>query len=125
MTGDWLARMHTNTTLTLTTKRGLTVEKSDFHENMRYTITYRDESGKLRPAGIYVMKTHADGMVVRLTQKEGILRKIKYEDVVKIVQSQKVDDQDIYYIPAALLSEKHWQGKSEIQHYSSMPHAGK
>jgi len=100
------------------------VEKTEFHENMRYTLTVKDEN-KLRPLNVYIMKLHNDGMIVRLTEKEGILKKILYENVFKIVKSQEVPKQDRFFVPEAVLSEKNWKDRNEIQHYSSAPHMGK
>ncbi len=100
------------------------MEKKDFQENVRYTVTVRD-NGKLRPANIYVMRCYNDAMIVRLTEREGILRKIGYADVEKIVKSTPVPVQDRYYVPEAVLQEGSWKERNEIQHYSSSPHAGK
>lgn len=101
------------------------MNKSDFSENVRYTITYKDAEGKLRPLGIYVMRLLEEAMIVRMTQKEGVLRKLAYTDVVKIVKSQAVAKKDRYYVPDALLSEQHWADRTEIPHYSSAPNMGK
>lgn len=101
------------------------MEKNDFHENVRYTVTWRDAGGKLRPANIYVMKRFEESMIVRQTEKEGLLRKIKYTDVVKIVKSAAVAVQDRCYVPEAVLHERNWKDRTEIQHYSSASHTGK
>jgi len=101
------------------------VEKSNFQQDTRYTVTLRDSEGKLRPSSFYVLALHDDGMIARLTEREGILRKISYADVVKIVKQQSVSAQNRFCVPSALLSAKHWANKTEIQHYSSSPHMGK
>jgi hypothetical protein len=101
------------------------VEKQDFHEHVRYTLTVKDSDNKLRPMNVYILKLHDDNMIARMTDKEGILRKIKYEDVIKIVHEKAVPKQDHYIVPAALLLEKNWADRDEIQHYSNSPHMGK
>lgn len=101
------------------------MEKKDFQQDSRYTVTLRDSEGKLRPSSFYVLALHEDGMIARLTEREGILRKINYDDVVKIVKQQSVETQNRYRVPDAVLSAKHWVNKTEIQHYSSSPHMGK
>lgn len=101
------------------------MEKNDFQENTRYTVTLRDTSGKLRPANIYVLRRFDNAMIIRMTEREGILRKVPYEDVVKIVKSKTVAKQDYYYVPEAVLKESNWKDRTEIQHYSSAPHMGK
>lgn len=109
----------------LNSNEDTTLEKNDFQENMRYTVTLRDTGGKLRPAKFYVMRRYNDAMIVRLTEREGILRKVAYADVLKIVKSSSVPVQDRYFIPEAILNEKNWKDRTEIQHYSSAPHMGK
>jgi hypothetical protein len=100
------------------------MEKKDFKEHTRCTLT-ANINGKLRPANVYILKLHSDGMVVRLTDKEGILRKIAYEDVAKIVDCKDVPKQNHYATPDIMLTEQNWKGRSEIQHYASSPHMGK
>ncbi|MDH5300908.1 MAG: hypothetical protein OEW58_06045 [Gammaproteobacteria bacterium] len=101
------------------------MDKSNFQQDTRYSATLRDSEGKLRPSNFYVLALHDDGMVVRLTEREGILRKITYSDVIKIVSQQSVSAQNRYCVPGALLTAKHWTNRKEIQHYSSSPHMGK
>ncbi len=101
------------------------MQQSDFKEDTRYVVTLRDENGKYRPAKFYVLKLHDDGMIVRLTEQQGILRKIAYDDVIKIVSSKPASGAKRYYVPEVLLSEQHWKGRREIQHYGSSPAMGK
>lgn len=103
----------------------ITLEKKDFAQHVRYTVTLKDENGKLRPANFYAMRLHEDGMVVRFTEKAGALRKIAYADVIKIVHKEDVTPQYRYYVPDAVLHENNWKDRKELAHYSSMPHAGK
>lgn len=101
------------------------MDKKDFNQDTRYTVTLRDDDNKLRPANFYVMRMHDDGMVVRMTDKAAMLIKIKYENVVKVVSSTDVEPQDRYTTPEALLNEAHWKGKTSLDHYSSSSHMGK
>ncbi len=101
------------------------MKKDDFQENTRYTVTYKDENGKLRPANLYVMRLHNDGMVVRMTNGDGRLTKLKYEDVIKIVHTQKVPKEEWLFIPDAVLAENNWKDRKTLNHYSSSPRLGK
>jgi len=101
------------------------LDKSHFQQDTRYTITLRDDENKLRPANLYVMRLHEDGMVVRMTDKAAMLIKIDYANVVKIVSSKKVDAQNHYTIPDAILNEDNWKDRSTLDHYSSSSHMGK
>ena len=98
---------------------------SDFNQDTRYTLTAKDENGKLRPMNVYVMRLHKDGMIVRMTDKDAGLVKLPYEDVVKIVAKKEIPEQNRYYIPDAVLAENNWKGRRSLQHYSSSPHMGK
>ena len=101
------------------------MEKKDFKQDTRYTVTLRDENNKLRPANLYVMRLHDDGMIVRMTDKAGKLVKLKYEDVVKIVHTTEVEPENYYTSPEAILSEAHWKGRTSIDHAASASHMGK
>lgn len=101
------------------------MDKSHFQQDTRYTITLLDDGNKLRPANLYVMRLHEDGMVVRMTDKAAALIKIKYENVIKIVSSKKVDAQDHYTTSDAILNEDNWKDRSTLDHYSSASHMGK
>ncbi len=99
--------------------------KTDFETHVRYTVTLSDAEQKLRPANIYVLKLHSDGMVVRMTEREGLLRNLKFEDVVRIVKSKPVPKNEHYSTPEAMLEEKNWKNRTEISHYATAPNAGK
>lgn len=101
------------------------MEKKDFNQDTRYTVTLRDEEGKLRPANLYVMRMHEDGMVVRMTDKAAQLIKVKYENIIKIVKTEKIEEQNHYTTPDIVLSEEHWKGKTSIDHYANASHMGK
>ena len=101
------------------------MDKKDFIENTRYTVTLRQANGQLRPANIYVQRLFKDSMIIRQTDREGLLRKLAYADVLRIVSSKTVPKQDWYHVPDAILQESNWEDRSEIYHYSSAPHMGK
>jgi len=101
------------------------LDKKDFNQDTRYTVTLRDENNKLRPANFYVMRLHDDGMIVRMTDKAAKLIKVKYEDVIKVVESHNIEPQNHYVTSEAVLSEAHWKGKTSIDHYSTSSHMGK
>ncbi len=102
------------------------MEKKDFAPDTRYVLTLRDpESGRLRPANVYVYRLHDDYMVARMTDREGLLHKVPYADVVRIVRSAPVAPARRFLIPAALLDERIWKDRSMLAIYSSSPALGK
>ncbi len=101
------------------------MDKSNFKEDTRYTITLQDETGKARPANIYVFRTYDQFMIARETSGGGLLRKIPYGGVLKIVQEKPVERQDRYVIPAAVLEEKAWRDRTVMERYSTAPQLGK
>lgn len=101
------------------------VDKNAFKEDTRYTITWRDPEGTLRPANIYVFRLYGKFMIARMTQGDGLLRKIAYEDVAKIVQEKPVDKKDRYFVPAAVLEESAWRDVTIMERYSTSPRLGK
>ena len=101
------------------------MDKSNFKENTRYTITWRTADGKLRPANIYVYKLFDSAMIARMTDKSGFLYKINYTDITKIVMETAVDKENQFSIPAAVLDEKIWKDRTMMERYSSSPHMGK
>ena len=101
------------------------MEKSDFSEHQRLTVTWRDEGGKLRPANIYIFKMYDEFMIARMTDKDGLLRKIPYGDILKVVKEHAVSEEDRFFIPDAVLNEKVWKDRSTMMRYSSSPHMGK
>lgn len=101
------------------------MDKSNFKENTRYTITLRNPDGKMRPANIYVYKLFETAMIARKTDSGGLLHKIPYTDIFKIVMEIPVNKEDYFTIPAAVLDEKVWKDRSVMERYSSSPHMGK
>ena len=101
------------------------MDKTEFKTDTRYKITWRDMEGKLRPANVYVYRLYEKFMIARMTDKGGLLHKIPYENVVKIVHEIDVPKQNHFYIPAAVLDEKNWKDRTVMDRYSSSPHMGK
>lgn len=101
------------------------MDKNAFKQDTRYTVTWRTPEGKLRPANLYVYRLYENFMIARLTEKDGLLYKIPYSDVLKIVKEQPVGKEDQFAIPAAVLDEKVWKDRTIMQRYSSSPHMGK
>ena len=101
------------------------MDKSTFKENTRYTITWRNPEGKLRPANIYVYKLFETAMIARMTDKSGFLYKINYDDITKIVMAIPINKEDQFSIPSAVLDEKIWKDRTMMERYSSSPHMGK
>ena len=101
------------------------MEKSDFKEGTRYTLTEKNEQGQLRPANVYVYKRFDDFMIVRNTNGDGRIRKLPYDRVEKIVREREVPVEDRFYLPHQLLEESVWQDRTFINSYSSSPHMGK
>ena len=101
------------------------MDKSNFKQDTRYTITLRDAEGKLRPANIYVYRLYENFMIARLTEKDGMLYKLAYTDILKIVKELPVDAEHLFMIPSSILDEKVWKDRTMMQRYSSSPHMGK
>lgn len=101
------------------------MEHKDFKEHTRVTVTWKDENGKLRPGNFYIYKLFGDSMIVRARDKDGLLRKLPYADVLKIVRKEEVDPEYRFMLPAAILDEKTWKSRTVMQHASSAPNLGK
>lgn len=99
--------------------------KQDFAPDTRYTLTWRDERGRERPLNIYVYRTYDGFMVARETSGAGLVRKIAYADVVRVVLAQPVPPAARYFLPAAVLDEKNWRDRTTMQHYATAPGLGK
>jgi hypothetical protein len=101
------------------------MQKDDFEEHTRYALTLTDEQGHLRPFNLYVYRKYDDFMIVRRTDREGLLYKMPYEKVERIVRRYPVAHKDQLHVPEALLNRKAWQGREVMSAYSSAPHRGK
>ncbi|MEY2334722.1 hypothetical protein [Acidithiobacillus ferrianus] len=99
--------------------------RDDFKEHSRITVTWKDKDGKLRPGNFYVYTLLKDAMIVRATDKDGLLRKLSFSDVLRVVKFQDVAPQDRYMIPSEILKEANWKDREVMMRYSSSPHHGK
>jgi len=101
------------------------MDKSQFKPDTRYTLTLRDAAGKARPANIYVYRVYEKFMVARDTSGAGLVRKVAYDVIDRIVDTAEVAPEERYLLPAAVLEEKSWLGRETMQHYASSPGRGK
>lgn len=101
------------------------MDKNDFHPDARYTLTWREPGGRPRPLNLYVFRVYDNFLVGRETSGPGVMRRVAFEDVERIVQVHDVPPQERLAVPAALLEEKHWRDRTVLQHYSSSPALGK
>lgn len=101
------------------------MNKLDFTEHNRYTVTLRDSDGRLRPANLYVYRLYDQFMVARMTDHAGLLCRVDYADIVKIVRQAPVAKEDQYLIPDAVLKESTWLERKFMDRYSTSPHIGK
>jgi hypothetical protein len=101
------------------------MDKNAFHPDTRYTITWQDPEGRVQAANIYVFRVHDDFMVTRLTGADGLLRKISFAEVLKIVKEEPVAPQARLFVPAALLDAKVWRDRVTMQHTGGSPQRGK
>ena len=101
------------------------MEKQDFREHTRYTITRRDEHGHLRAKNIYIYRLYSDFTIARLLDTSGLLRTLHYADVTKIVTTTGVPRSRRFLLPEAVLAEANWTDRSTMQIDSSSPALGK
>ena len=99
--------------------------KEDFKVDTRYMVTWKAADGKLHPANLYVYRLYNDYLIARMLDRNGLLYKIPYSDIVKIVRQQAVAKDSLFYIPAAVLDEKNWKDRDVMERYSSSPNMGK
>jgi hypothetical protein len=101
------------------------MDKKDFKPDTRYVLVLRDAQGSSRPANVYVYRVYDKFMVARSTSGDGLLRKIGYDAVERIVEEHPVAAAARFFIPGGLLDEANWRDRSEMQVYSSAPGRGK
>lgn len=101
------------------------MDKEAFKQDTRYTLTCKDEMGRMRPLNLYVYRVYDKFMVARETSGGGLLRRIQYENVERIVHEHPVPPAERFFIPGAVLDEKNWRDRAEMQLYSSAPGRGK
>jgi hypothetical protein len=102
-----------------------TLEKSAFAEGTKYAVTLKGEDGRMRPANFFVYKLFDDFMIVRMTDQGGLLHKIQYPDVVRIVKTIEVASAKHFMLPEAVLDPKAWKDRTTMQAYGSAPGLGK
>ena len=101
------------------------MEKKDFQAGTRCTVAWKQPDGLVIPATIYVHRTYDSCMIVRMTGSDGMLRKIAYTDITRIVSTDTVTAENRRTVPAALLDEKTWRDRTEMSHYASSAARGK
>lgn len=101
------------------------MKKDDFIPHARYTVAMRTDDGKIHPANFYVFRLYDDFMIARMTDNGGLLYKVKYDSVEKIVRYKEVPPEDRFYIPEAVLKENVWRDRVKMERYSTSPHMGK
>ncbi len=103
------------------------MEKSDFATNGHYAVTLRNREGKLRAANLYVHRLEDEYLIARHTSGSdvGLLVKLGYDDVVRIVRTHPVLDKKRFMIPDAMLKPKIWATRDSMRTYSSAPGLGK
>jgi hypothetical protein len=101
------------------------MDKTSFKTDTRYVLTVYDAKRAPRPANVYVYRVYDKFMLARSTGGDGLLRKIVYEDVERIVEQAEVPLRERFALPAGMLDEKSWSDRSEMQLYASSPARGK
>jgi hypothetical protein len=101
------------------------MDKQDFKPDTRYTLACRDEGGRVRPLNLYVYRVYDTFMIARETSAGGLVRKIPYAGIERIVKAVEVAPEDRFFLPAGVLDEKNWRDRSTMQHYASAPGRGK
>ncbi|MBK1692886.1 hypothetical protein [Ectothiorhodospira mobilis] len=103
------------------------MEKADFATDTRYAVTLRGPGGRLQPAQLYVHQCFYAAMIARRLDgpDSGLLVKIPYEDVIRIVRTYPVAEQDRFMLPQAMLQAKLWEDRTSMATYASAPGRGK
>lgn len=101
------------------------MDKQAFKPDTRYTLACRDEVGRVRPLNVYVYRVYDQFMIAREAGASGLVRKIPYAGVERIVKEQPVAPDERFFLPAGVLDEKAWRDRDVMQHYASAPGRGK
>jgi hypothetical protein len=101
------------------------MDHTDFKQDTRCTLTWREGGGRPRPLNVYVFRAYASFLVGRETSGAGVLRRVPYAEIERIVETRDVPHADRLAVPAALLEEKYWRDRAVLEHYSSSPALGK
>jgi hypothetical protein len=99
--------------------------RDDFRSDTRCTISWRNPQGRVQPATVYIFKVCERFLIGRMAGDDALLRRIDYEDVLKVVSVADVAPADRYTLPAAMADEKAWRDRVVMQHYSTSPRRGK
>ena len=101
------------------------MDKQAFKPDTRYTLACRDAQGRVRPLNLYVYRVYDQFMVAREAGASGLVRKVAYDAVERIVKETGVAPEARFFLPAGVLDEKNWRDRSVMQHYASAPGRGK
>jgi hypothetical protein len=101
------------------------MERQAFKPDTRYALACKDAQGRVRPLNVYVYRLYDKFMVARDTGAAGLVRRIDYSDVERIVRETEVAPADRFFLPAGVLEEASWRDRSVMQHYASAPGRGK
>ncbi len=101
------------------------MDKQAFKPDTRYTLACRDAQGRVRPLNVYVYRVYDQFMVARDAGAGGLVRKVAYDTVDRIVKETAVAPEARFFLPAGVLDEKNWRDRSVMQHYASAPGRGK
>jgi hypothetical protein len=101
------------------------MDRQAFKPDTRYTLACRDAEGRVRPLNVYVYRTYDTFMVARESGASGLVRKVPYDAVERIVAQTGVAPEARFLLPAGMLDEKSWRDRTVMQHYASAPGRGK
>jgi hypothetical protein len=101
------------------------MDASAFQPDSRVMATLREPGGVPRPGRFYVLRAHPDFLVVRMADGEGLLRRIDYGTIERIVETLPIAPRDRIAVPAALLEAAFWQSRATLAHYGSSAARGK
>lgn len=103
------------------------MDKTRFSVDTQYSVTLKEADGRLRPANLYVYRLYDDYMIARRTDgtQSGLLFKIGYADIIKIVKTLPVLDKKRFMLPEAMLKAKVWETRDSMMTYASAPGLGK
>lgn len=101
------------------------MDRNAFKPDTRYTLACKDVDGRVRPLNVYVYRVYEKFMVVRETSAGGLVRRLDYDAVERIVSERAVAPAERYFLPAGILDEASWRDRSVMQHYASAPGRGK
>jgi hypothetical protein len=101
------------------------MDKQAFKPDTRYTLVHRDPAGRVRPLNVYVYRAYDQFLVARDLTGAGLLRRIPYGEIERIVLEAPVPPEARYFLPAGILDERNWRDREAMQHYATSPGRGK